>query len=270
MIVELLAVSKGSALPPTTVSVSSSEAIIVQAETERRPTVLSLIASGRMRPDTGVVSIDHEVDYAALRKSMALIDAPDVSDPAEDVVLSGVVAEELMFAGRHAHHRAVRETLQDLGYLKYARTIMADLPAVVRIRTLTELAIMREDVKGIVLTSPDRHGGEPAEWWAIATDLASRGYAVLVVAGRASASIIAELQGATEDVSVPGTLTVEAPVDAATEPEQAPDAEPDPETTPPADPEPTADNDEDPAATATPTAPAEDRPQPPAEEEVTP
>ncbi len=52
-------------------------------------------------------------------------------------------------------------------------------------------------MEGLVLVSPDRHGGEPAAWWDLAEEYASRGYAVLVIAGRASHSAL-EASGAIE------------------------------------------------------------------------
>ena len=111
----LTSVTKGprdTVLPPTTVTFRSGEATLVGAETEQRPTVLGLIASGRMRPDSGTVTIDGDVDYSAMRKRIALIDAPDVCEPASDVTVAGVTAEELMFAGRRSHPIAVMRELR--------------------------------------------------------------------------------------------------------------------------------------------------------------
>ena len=59
-----------------------------------------------------------------------------------------------------------------------------------RIRLLLELAALRADVEGLVLVAPDRHGGEPLDWWRIAEEFAERGYAVLVIAGHASRTAI--------------------------------------------------------------------------------
>jgi hypothetical protein len=194
MRIVLKAVAKGprnTALPPTTVSFQSGDATLARAETQQRPTVLGLIASGRMRPDSGSVTIDGDTDYARMRRSIALIDAPDVSDPAGDVTVAGVTAEELMFAGRRSHPLAVARTLRELGASEYARQSIDTVPPTVRIRLQAELALMRDGVEGLVITSPDRHGGDPNEWWSIAKDLASRGLAVLVVAGDASAGAIA-------------------------------------------------------------------------------
>ncbi|PJJ65460.1 hypothetical protein [Compostimonas suwonensis] len=181
---------KSAALPLTTLSYGSGTATLVRAETERRPTVLGLVASGRMRPDTGTVLVDGEHDPGLIRRAIALVDAPEVSEPAGDVTVAGVVAEELMFAGKPSHPLAVSRKLAELGYARFARTSIGDVEPAVRIRLLTELAVLRPGVEGLVITAPDRHGGDPMAWWTIANDLAARGFAVLVVAGEASAAAI--------------------------------------------------------------------------------
>ena len=193
MRIELRGVGKGrrsEALPPTTVGFESGRATLARAETEQRPTVLGLLASGRMRPDTGTVTIDGRADAAAIRRTVALVDAPDVSDPAPNVTVAGVAAEELMFAGVPSNPVSVARWLGDLGLRDVARIPIANVEPVVRLRLLTELAILRDDVEGLVLVSPDRHGGDPLEWWGLAKRLADRGFAVLVIAGDASAAAI--------------------------------------------------------------------------------
>ncbi|WP_241703904.1 hypothetical protein [Leifsonia shinshuensis] len=188
------AIAKGprfAALPATSATFQTGQATLVRAETEQRPTVLGLIASGRMRPDAGTVTIDGRHDYSDLRKRVALIDAPDVCEPAPDVTVAGIVAEELMFAGRASHPIAVNRRLSELGASEYGRWAIGTVPPTVRIRLLAELALMRAGVEGLVIVSPDRHGGDPVEWWEFARELAGRGIAVLVVAGDASAAAIA-------------------------------------------------------------------------------
>ncbi|MEJ3405929.1 hypothetical protein WDJ51_14415 [Rathayibacter sp. YIM 133350] len=204
MKIELNSVAKGrrdSALPPTTLNYESGSVTLATAETEQRPTVLGLIASGRMRPDAGAVLIDGRADAADLRSRVALVDAPIVSDPAADVTVAGVTMEELMFAGLPGTPRDARRTLEQLGLLDSARTVMSDLAPAERIRLLTELAILREGVEGIVLVAPDRHGGHPREWWGTAENLAARGFAVLVIAGAASADAIASHLHASQEVA---------------------------------------------------------------------
>jgi hypothetical protein len=189
----------GRALPRTSVGIQRGEVTLVATETERRPTVLGLIASGRMRPDTGDVTIDGLTDAASLRRRVALVDAPEVSDPAPDVTVDRVVAEELMFAGRSGTRRATRSVLARLGMAEQAAVPMVDLAPAARIRLLTELATFREGVTGIVLTAPDRHGGDPRDWFAVAEGLAERGYAVLVIAGAAAVATL----DAARDASAP-------------------------------------------------------------------
>jgi hypothetical protein len=189
MRVELDGVSKGrrgAALPPASVSYRSGRATLAVAETEQRPTVLGLIAAGRMRPDSGAVTIDGAADAAAVRRRVALVDAPDVCDPAPNVSVAGLVGEELMFAGRRADPISARRWLEGLGYRELAGTAIADVSPAERLRVLCELALLRPGVEGIVVVSPDRHGGEPLAWWRLMQEYAERGMAVLAIAGRAS------------------------------------------------------------------------------------
>lgn len=193
MKVALEEVAKGprqAALPLTSVSFRSGSAVLARAQTQQRPTVLGLLASGRMRPDIGTITIDGATDYSAMRRRIALIDAPDACEPDADVAVSGVVAEELMFAGKPSHLLAVRAFLTNLGLTRYIRWAIDTVPPGARIRILTELALLRRRVEAVVITSPDRHGGDPNEWWAIALDIANRGFAVLVIAGDAFATAI--------------------------------------------------------------------------------
>lgn len=189
MRVELDGVTKGRSaedLPATSIHFSTGKVTLAVAETEQRPTVLGLIASGRMRPDSGTVTIDGKVDARSLRRRVALIDAPGVSDPDPGVPLVGVVAEELMFAGKRADPISTRRWLDEIGFRSLASTSMADIAPTTRLRVLCELAVLRPNVEAIVVTAPDRHGGQPLDWWNLLGEFADRGLAVLAVAGRAS------------------------------------------------------------------------------------
>lgn len=197
MRVTLDAVAKGrrdAALPPTSLAYASGRATLVVTETAQRPTVLGLIASGRMSPDAGTIALDgvsgrHAT--AAVRRRVALVDAPDVSEPAPDIAVAGVVAEELMFAGRPSDPISARRWLDAQGMRAHSRLPIADLAPAERIRLLLELAASRPGVEALVLVSPDRHGGDPRQWWTLADEFAGRGLAVLVIAGEASAAALA-------------------------------------------------------------------------------
>lgn len=217
MRIELQQVAKGRrdrALPPTTLAYETERATLACAETEQRPTVLGLIASGRMRPDAGDVRIDGNEDARLLRRRVALVDAPDVCDPHPDVTVAGVVGEELMFAGQRPTPGAARRWLAAHGLAEVANAPIGTVEPEQRLRVLCELAALREGVEGFVLVSPDRHGGEPEVWWRLAEEYADRGYAVLVIAGRASQSAL-EATGVLEP-----------------EPESEPEPEPESESEP--------------------------------------
>lgn len=193
MRIVLDAVFKGRAqraLPETSTSYETGRAALVVAETEQRPTVLGLVASGRMKIDGGSVTIDGRTDPAAIRRRVALVDAPVVSEPEPNLTVTGVVAEELMFAGHAQTPFAAQRWLEGLGLESLASVPIGNVDAPQRIRMLLELAALRTGVEGLVLVAPDRHGGEPAAWWRIAEEFAERGYAVLAIAGRASRSAL--------------------------------------------------------------------------------
>lgn len=194
MRVTLHEVDKGRALPTTSLEFHTGAVRYALAETEQRPTVLGLIASGRMRPSAGRVTIDGAVNAGLLRRTIALVDAPDVSDPHADIALAGVVGEELMFAGRRATPVHARRWLRELGYGELAGVPIGNVDPAARVRILCELAVLREGTKGIVLVSPDRHGGSPDGWWRIASEFADRGYAMLVILGGSAAVALERMQ----------------------------------------------------------------------------
>lgn len=199
MRVELREVTKGKGitLPPTSVVFESGTVTRVVMETEQRPTVLGLIATGRMRPESGTVTIDGEDSRRQLRRRIALVDAPNVSEPEPDVTFGGAIAEELMYADRASSPVAARLWARSMGMLDSFDLPMADVDPGTRIRALLELAALRthdgsNTIDGIVLVSPDRHGGDPREWMRIAELLAARGLAVLIIAGSAADLLLTE------------------------------------------------------------------------------
>lgn len=226
MRVALHDVSKGRALPTTSLEFHTGAVRYAIAETEQRPTVLGLIASGRMKPATGRVTIDAAADNRMLRRTIALVDAPDVSDPHADITLAGVVGEELMFAGRGATPLHARRWLNDLGFGELASVPIGNIDPAARVRIMCELAILREGTEGIVLVSPDRHGGSPDGWWRIAREFAERGYAMLVIVGGSAAVALERMQEL-------GAVNASGPIEPLVL--DAPDAEPDDDLPLPAD-----------------------------------
>lgn len=213
MDVTLEQVAAGSALPPTDAALASGEASLVVVETEQRPTVLGLVAAGRMVPSAGRVLLDGVEDRRGLRSRVALVDAPRASDPDPAVPLAGVLAEELALAGVPGGARSVRGWAAQLGVAGLLDVPIADVPPATRTRVLAELAILRDDVEALVLVSPDRHGGDPRDWWALARGIADRGFAVLVLAGAAAARVLVatgELDAGDADAPAPAPAPTSA------------------------------------------------------------
>ncbi|MBF4623241.1 hypothetical protein [Clavibacter sp. VKM Ac-2872] len=184
------------ALPAISLSYGGPDPVVAIAETELRPTVLSLVASGRMRIDGGSIALDGDDSAGvALRvaERVALVDTPRINEPADDVTLRAVVAEELALAGHRSGRHEVGVILDDQGLADLARAPFSALPAVARIRLLTTLAASRDGVEAVVVTSPERHGGVVADWMRVLRDLARSGTGVLVVTNEAAAEAIAAL-----------------------------------------------------------------------------
>jgi hypothetical protein len=236
MRVELVDVTKGddhTALAPTTLSYESGSVTLVATETAQRPTLLALISGGRMEPDSGTVTLttDGAVetgDAGELRASIAIVDAPEISAPADGLLFGAIVQEELMFASLPSSAAAARALLDEQGAGDYIRWPIENVPVAVRLRVLAELASRRPDVLGLVITSPDRHGGDPLQWYPIAEQFAARGFAVLVIAGAASIALLDALlpaeQAPSEEPAESAEQTLPAPKHLAPEPEPDPEA----------------------------------------------
>ncbi|MFT2712045.1 hypothetical protein [Clavibacter sp. Sh2126] len=193
------------ALPAISLCYGGPEPVVAVAETELRPTVLSLVASGRMRIDGGALALDGDgtagtdagadaKDVAArIAERVALVDTPRINEPADDVSLRAVVAEELALAGHRSGRHEVGVVLDDQGLADLARAPFSAVPAVARIRLLTTLAASRAGLEAVVVTSPERHGGAVGEWMRVLRDLARSGTGVLVVTSEAAAEAIAAL-----------------------------------------------------------------------------
>ena len=176
---------RGAALPPVSASYAAGVPTLLATEGGTRPTVLSLVASGRMKLDAGSVeAVDangHRLTPAQLRRAVALIDTPLVAEHSDDVSIATVVREELALAGRP------RLPLRSpLASQRRDRDAFGSLAADDRLRLLIDLTLRRPDVEALVVTSPERHGGEPARWWQVLRETAARGIAVLVVTDAAT------------------------------------------------------------------------------------
>ncbi|SFJ95407.1 hypothetical protein SAMN05216467_1380 [Cellulomonas sp. KH9] len=171
----------------------SGECVLIAGDPGEGHTALALVATGRLTPHTGTVTLTtadgrSTTTPAELRAVTAVVDLPEVSEPDDVLTVGTVVAEELALGHRPSGARATRDWLADHDMGDRLGTRVGELDGPRRTALLTSLAAGRPGVRLLVLTLPDRHGGDPSGWWAIAQAFAARGFGVLVQCTRASAS----------------------------------------------------------------------------------
>jgi hypothetical protein len=185
----------GAAVPPLTLTITPGSPIALAVETDERPLVVSMLLGGRIKPDSGTVT----PDLATIRAMSALVDTPFVAEPPAGVSLGVIVGEEFAFSRRRG---SVRRFLTEHGLADYEKIEVRALPPADRVRIFTELALLRAGVTTIILTSPERHGGSPADWFDYLTLVAGRGVTVIVVTDSATRDLLVSL-GARDALAVP-------------------------------------------------------------------
>ncbi|KQS17754.1 hypothetical protein [Frigoribacterium sp. Leaf186] len=183
----------GAALPALSVVADRWTPGFVAVETENAPTLAALVAGGRMHPESGRVTVDGRSDDAAIRASFALVDTPTVAEPFAALTVVQVAREELALAGSRSDKASARLLLDEIGLREHERTRLGALPTELRVRLLCELAVLRPEVRGLVVTTPERHGGDVAAWLSVVHDLVGRDYTVLTITGFAALATIESL-----------------------------------------------------------------------------
>ena len=217
----------GPLLEPLDLTLAPGERVLLAAEPGHGHTALALAATGRLAPDTGgVLMTSPNADpatpagLAVVRAATAVVDVPGVDEPEDVLTVADVVAEGLAYAGRRGLPRDVRAWVDgfldrwawrwphpvDAAALRRRR--VDALPAAARTALLAELACAAPAVRYLVLTLPDRHGGDPADWWEVARSLAARGLGVLVLATPASARALGADVPATRGLHTPPVVAL--------------------------------------------------------------
>lgn len=202
-------------LQPTSVSVSDHQLVLLAGYPGPGHVAVSLGLSGRLKPDGGDVQLDGETSGRVLRRRVAVVDAPGITEPDDALPVQTVVGEELAIAGHKAGRKAVLEWLEQHEWAGFADRRFEHLPVSVRTKLLAELTVARPDVKAVILTMPDRLGGDPHEWYELGRDLASRGYGVIITCADASARLLEVEAAQLGSVNPPDPVQVEpaAPVE---------------------------------------------------------
>jgi hypothetical protein len=207
VIIQLLDISKGTGLgadvPPLTATITDGAPSVIAVETDERPMLVSMLIGGRLRADSGTITIDGRENYDTLRASTAIVDAPFVSEPPPGVPLRTIVREELSYSDQPTNRAAVTDFLQQHGLADYAAVPIRSLPPTDRIRLFAELALLRAGVRCLIITSPERHGAAPAEWFGVLCAIANRGITVVIITDVLTSQALAGL----------GALDASAPIE---------------------------------------------------------
>ncbi|TWD80720.1 hypothetical protein FB561_1808 [Kribbella amoyensis] len=177
-------------LTPTSVTLHAHELLLLAGYPGPGHVAAALALSGRLVPDGGEVRLDGTTDDAVLRRRVAVVDAPGITEPDDALPVKSVVGEELAIAGRKAGGKAVLAWLEENDAAEHADKRFEHLPVDVRTRLLTELTATRPDVGVLILTMPDRFGGDPHTWYELGRDLAGRGFGVIITCAEASARLL--------------------------------------------------------------------------------
>jgi len=173
-------------LPPTDIELRSGSIRAVVGEPGHGHTALALALAGRLPSAGGTVELDGSTDPVALRRAVALVDVPGVSEPDEAVPVGTILGEELAMAGTSARRADVQLFAPDLDLRERTDAV----PAAQRVELLLRAAALRPDVMFLVLTLPDRWGVEPAQWEPVAATLADQGLGVCVTVGATSRHLL--------------------------------------------------------------------------------
>ncbi|MEV8040784.1 ABC transporter ATP-binding protein [Arthrobacter sp. NPDC080082] len=152
-------------LPPTSLQASRGELLLVTGDRQDQRTALALTLSGRMKPSAGTVEWDRHGRIKQLRQRAAVVDAPGVNEPEPHLSVRDLVTEDLALVPRR-----YRGALLSTPWLKVNRfediagAWADDLAADRRLELLTALALANPRTDLLVVDSPDRHSGDPADW----------------------------------------------------------------------------------------------------------
>jgi ABC-type hemin transport system ATPase subunit len=197
-------------LHATSVRVSDHQLVLLAGYPGPGHVALALGLSGRLKPNGGDVQLDGSTSGRALRQRVAVVDTPGITEPDDALPVRTIVGEELAIAGHKAGRKAVDAWLAAHDWAAFADRRFEHLPVGVRTEMLAELTVARPEVKFVILTMPDRLGGDPHEWYAVGKDLASRGYGVIITCADASARLLGVEAAQLGSVNQPEALQVAA------------------------------------------------------------
>lgn len=173
-------------LLPTSLRALPGEVTLVAGDPGYGHVALALALGGRVRTE-GAVRLGGSDDPDLRRRHVTLVDVPDVTSPEGAVSVRSAVAEQLALAGRPAGRSATRAFLEGHELQGHAADRFESVSPQQRTVLLMDVAAARVGTKVLVLSAPDRLGGDPEHWWHAAQQAASDGFTVVVQCTHATA-----------------------------------------------------------------------------------
>ena len=118
-----------------------------------------------MKPSGGSIERDGSAGIRRLRAASAIVDSPGVNEPEQHLSVRDLVTEDLaLVPRRHRTAPSGDAWLKAHLFEDIAGLWVEQLGASRRLELLTALALADPDVELLVVDSPDRHSGHPADW----------------------------------------------------------------------------------------------------------
>ncbi|GMA19127.1 hypothetical protein [Arsenicicoccus piscis] len=171
----------GPLLLPTSLTAPDGTVTLVIGDPGPASKALALVLGGRLPLSQGHVRWRGAGTPADLRRSVAIVDVPDISEPDPGLPIKVVLGEELALAGLPSRAPDIEAFLDARGAGDRLKDRWDTLAPAQHVRWLAEIASQRPGVEAVVLASPDRWGGDPHDWLRVAEDLAATGLIVVVV-----------------------------------------------------------------------------------------
>lgn len=168
----------------------AGEVTIVPIDPGDAQTALALALGGRIALRSGSISTGGHSSMRHLQECTRLVDVPDISSPDDAMTLHAVVGEELALADQPSRRGDVRDYLAARSLSDHRRARWDSLPATLRIQVLVDLGARRPGTRVLVITGPDRHGGDTHGWYAAAHEAAALGLTVIVLCAPATAAAL--------------------------------------------------------------------------------
>ncbi|MEO6996519.1 MAG: hypothetical protein ABI112_00365 [Terracoccus sp.] len=168
----------------------AGEVTLVPVDPGYGQVALALAIGGRVDLLTGSVTIAGSGVRETLQSRTRLVDVADITAPEEALKVAHVISEELALAERPWSRRDVADFLAERDLTDRAGDRWESLPAGIRTRLLLELGSWHPGAGVVVLTGPDRHGGDPEPWLTLAHRLAERGLTIIVICSPTTASLL--------------------------------------------------------------------------------